>query len=215
MTIKKFAIIGERCTGVEYLKEMILRNFDIEYVEICNPHYPTRFTPQENFLILATVRNIKDWLGALWANKQNMTFHARQNIIKAFLGEQIAVYDDFASNDYSAEIIENRHIYEKDPRFPQHDIGRRYHNIFELRDTKHKFMLENKLFIVKYEDMQDNLDGIIATLMYKFELPMATLFKTVESEQNDELPPAEIPADFVELIKKNTNHELEISIGYE
>lgn len=206
MTVKKFTVIGERCTGTNLARVLIERNLGLEYVELCSKHYFQRadFENVSDVLIVATVRDPFQWISALWVNKHDMTIYQKHSMAKMIFGEQIAIYDDFKALDYSAEIMGNRHIYEPDTRFcscscaahmnnsdmmfvceAHKHMGRRYTNLFELRNTKHKFLLDDmpKLVphfeIVNYEDLRDKPEEVIDKLCDKFDLHKPAEFMPV------------------------------------
>jgi hypothetical protein len=232
MTIKKFTVIGERCTGTNLAKALIERNLGLEYVELCAKHYfqPTAFENKclNDLLVIATVRDPFQWVAAMWVNKHDMTIYQKHSMSKMLFSEQIAVYDDFKALDFSMEIMENRHIYEKDSRFPVHNYGRRYANIFEMRNVKHKFLLEDmpKLVphfeVVNYESMRDEPETVLKKLCIDFDLIMPQEFVPIVenvkyyAKEGDVFKKRvyELDQTMKDLVKKNVDHNLESALDY-
>jgi hypothetical protein len=165
--IDKFTIYGERCSGTNYLEEVIIKNFDVNLTyEFGFKHFfgfTDNLDKSDNTLFICIVRNINDWINSFYRDMHHLPLKYIKNIseeqkIYKFLNDEIWSFDDRNNNrDTSKEIMHDRNIY----------THQRYKNIFELRNTKLQYMIEdlpkkvkNYIFI-KYEDLIDNFEEII------------------------------------------------------
>ena len=103
----------------------------------------------DDTLFICIVRNPVDWVNSLYREKYHIAKHLRKNITD-FLNKEFYSYNDKHSGlRDGTEIMEDRNIY----------TGKRYKNIFELRHTKIKWMIEelpNKVknyIFIKHEDL--------------------------------------------------------------
>lgn len=152
--INYFTIFGERCSGTNYIKNIIELNFNIKHTDIYGHKHFFGFNSYNNpdvnkTLFISIVRNPYSWLNSLYNNPHHFSSKLLENK-NTFLNNEIISYHDNGN-----EILEDRNIYTKN----------RYKNIFELRNTKLKYMLEDlpqyvKFYIIiKYEDLVYNFDN--------------------------------------------------------
>ena len=132
--IKKVTIYGERCSGTNYLEQLLINNFNV----IINYDYGHKhffgfndLTNSENTLFIGIIRHPYDWINSLYRERHHLPKHFEK--IENFLNDEIY------SLDNNNEIMNDRNIYTKE----------RYKNIFELRTTKIKFLIEDMPKLVK------------------------------------------------------------------
>ena len=152
--LKKYTIYGERCSGTNYLQNIMNLNFDIKIThEYGKKHFfgfqDEKLKKSDDTLFICIVRNPVDWVNSLYREKYHIAKHLRKNITD-FLNKEFYSYNDKHSGLMDGrEIMEDRNIY----------TGKRYNNIFELRHTKIKWMMEelpNKVknyIFIKHEDL--------------------------------------------------------------
>ena len=152
--LKKYTIYGERCSGTNYLQNIMNLNFNIKLThEYGKKHFfgfqDKKLKKSDDTLFICIVRNPVDWVNSLYREKYHIAKHLRKNITD-FLNKEFYSYNDKHSGLIDgSEIIEDRNIY----------TGKRYKNIFELRHTKIKWMIEelpNKVknyIFIKHEDL--------------------------------------------------------------
>lgn len=152
--LKKYTIYGERCSGTNYLKSIMNLNFNIKLThEYGKKHFfgfqDEKLKKSDDTLFICIVRNPVDWVNSLYREKYHIAKHLRKNITD-FLNKEFYSYNDKHSGlRDGSEIMEDRNIY----------TGKRYNNIFELRHTKIKWMMEelpNKVknyIFIKHEDL--------------------------------------------------------------
>jgi len=173
--IQKFTIFGERCSGTNYLENIIKNNFEIEvtwdygwkhffgfndYTNTMNlskqcvdKELLSGANAKDNsdkVLFIGIVRNPFDWLNSLFIDKHHLAPHLKNNI-KSYLNDEFwSIHDNYNLG----EIMEDRNIFTKE----------RYKNIFEMRATKIKYLLEVLPTIVKnytfirYEDLINDFE---------------------------------------------------------
>ena len=152
--LKKYTIYGERCSGTNYLQNIMNLNFNIKLThEYGKKHFfgfqDEKLKKSDDTLFICIVRNPVDWVNSLYREKYHIAKHLRKNITD-FLNKEFYSYNDKHSGlRDGSEIMEDRNIY----------TGKRYKNIFELRHTKIKWMIEelpNKVknyIFIKHEDL--------------------------------------------------------------
>lgn len=153
--LKKVTIYGERCSGTNYLETLISINFDIDITwEYGWKHFFgfQDLNNSDDTLFICIVRNLPDWINSFYRDKHHLPLIFLEHNLDKFLNNEIwSVHMD----DNTKEVMEDRNIY----------TGERYKNIFELRHTKIKWMVEdlpkkikNYIFI-KYEDLIQDFNG--------------------------------------------------------
>jgi len=173
--MKNYTIFGERCSGTNYLENLINLNFDIEITwKYGWKHF---FGFQEDLLkeskdtlFICIVRNPVDWMNSLFRDRHHLPLRFIPNIsyeeqIDIFLNREFFSVNDQEHNykKWDKELMTDRNIY----------TGQRYKNIFELRHTKIKYLLEdlpkkveNTIFI-KYEDLINNFENTMKKIKDK------------------------------------------------
>lgn len=151
--LTKVTIYGERCSGTNYLEQLLKTNFDIEIVfNYGHKHFFgfSNLSNNKDVLFIGIVRNIYDWINSFYREKHHLP---------TCLGtsEDTFLYDEFYSVEKDgSEIMNDRNIYTKE----------RYKNIFELRHVKNKYLIEDLPNLVKnyilitYEDLIHEHDFI-------------------------------------------------------
>lgn len=145
----KVTIYGERCSGTNYLEELLLLNFDVEITwEYGWKHFFgfNDLTNSDDTIFIGIIRNLEDWINSLYREKHHLPPHLTENI-DTFLNNTF--YSIYPQGD---EIMDDRNI----------DTGERYKNIYELRLVKNKFLVEKMPNLVKnyclitYNELIDN-----------------------------------------------------------
>lgn len=155
--MRKFTIYGERCSGTNYLEELILLNFDVEIVWNYGWKHFFGFndlTGSDDVLFIGIVRNLHDWVNSLYRERHhlpsNLTVDVDTFLIKPF----------YSLYDRGDEIMEDRNI----------ETNERYNNIFECRRVKNRFLIEKMPTLVKnyciitYDDLTTNFINIMDKL---------------------------------------------------
>lgn len=160
--IKKFTIYGERCSGTNYLEQLILKNFDVEITWDYGWKHWMGFNECKNSddcLFIGIIRHPLKWLESLYEHKHHFKEKFTKNK-KRFLYSEVHSYD-FIKN---VEIKEDYDLNNK---------NKPYKNIISLRNTKNLFLLQKMPKIVKnyilfrYEDLTMNFNKIMNKLVNK------------------------------------------------
>lgn len=172
--LKKFTIYGERCSGTNYLEDIITMNFDVNVTwEFGWKHFfgfqDDLLQNSDDTLFICIVRNLPDWINSFYREKHHLPLKYKKNMsekdkLNEFLNKEFWSFNDNNGNrDTSKEILQDRNIY----------TGERYANIFELRHTKIKWMVEdlptkvkNYIFI-RYEDLINDFENTLLKIRNK------------------------------------------------
>jgi hypothetical protein len=152
--LKNIVIYGERCSGTNYLEELLLLNFQVQRIKnkFNSKHFFGfhSYEDTDDILFICIVRGPHEWFNSLFRQPYHLPYLLRGNIHN-FLNNEIFSFDDYNYPDKyeTREIMEDRNIYTKE----------RYKNIFELRHTKLKFLVEDlpkkvkNFILIRYEDL--------------------------------------------------------------
>ena len=170
MKIKKFTIFGERCSGTNYVQQLILKNFDTEITwEYGWKHFfgfnEDSLENSDDTLFICVVREPYEWLNSLYKRlhhlylQKHIGFSLMKNNekkINIFLNKEIwSVHDEKDKNGKNIEMMNDRNIY----------TGERYKNIFELRHIKLHYLIEDlpkkvkHCILIKYEDLLNDFEN--------------------------------------------------------
>jgi len=161
--IKKFIILGERCSGTNYIQNLILKNFEIDISYSVEKHFFNKEAilnaNSNDILFIGIIRNIYSWINSLYKYPYHVSKSLRNNSLK-FLNSE------FKSFNNNKEIVNSRNIYTNAP----------YKNIFELRKVKMKFLIDDmptlvqNYHLIKYEDLRNSFTLILNLIKDKFNL---------------------------------------------
>lgn len=167
--LKNVVIYGERCSGTNYLEELLSLNFEAKRIEhklglqdkfglqhkFGLKHFFgfNSYEDTDDILFICIVRGPVEWYNSLFRTPHHLPYSHRSNIVN-FLNKEIFSFDDYNyhDKDETREIMEDRNIYTKE----------RYKNIFELRHTKLRYLIEDlpkkvkNFILIRYEDLVYN-----------------------------------------------------------
>jgi hypothetical protein len=172
--LKKYTIYGERCSGTNYLENIININFDVKITwEYGWKHFfgfqDDKLKNSDDTLFICIVRNLPDWINSFYREMHHLPLLYKNNMseeekLEEFLNKEFWSFNDNNMNrDTKKELMHDRNIY----------TGERYKNIFELRHTKIKWMLEdlpNKVkncIFIRYEDLINDFDKTLLKIKDK------------------------------------------------
>lgn len=165
----KFTILGERNSGTNYLEKIIKNNYHLDVTwEYGWKHFFgfSDYSDQENVYFFGIVRNFKDWANSTFQKP----YHLQRDLCKSpenFLNLPFwSYYDEYRgpNSPEGEEIMEDRNMYTKE----------RYKNIFESRETKLKFLIDempkkvNNYILIRYEDLLENFDETLQKIEKQF-----------------------------------------------
>ena len=221
--IENYTIYGERCSGTNFLVRLMEQNFDNYKVtwDYGNKHFfgfhEDKLKESDNTLFICIVRNPVDWINSLYKNPWHICQEIRGDVNK-FLNDEFYSYNDDASGPRDGkEIMQDRNMH----------TGERYKNVFELRHTKLKYMIEElpkqvKHYIfIKHEDLVNDFENTMNKLRDtglrvkpNIQFPLNWIYyKDLKNELYQKKEYKEISKDLV-LNSPNFIQEYEKKLGY-
>ena len=149
MTLKKFTIFGERCSGTNFIEESVLLNFDSELTwQYGFKHFFgfSNFQHSEDTLFICIIRHAFTWINSLHSTPHHLIPDMLKDT-QTFLSHPVVSVDQWGKR-----IEFDHHIETRKP----------YKNLYELRRVKNDFLLHQLPKLVKnyiffrYEDLCDN-----------------------------------------------------------
>ena len=184
-TIKKFAILGERCSGTNFLEESIVNNFNIEYTaEYGNKHFfcynNYDVNSAEETLFIGIIRNPIYWINS-FSKELHHVPEENKKINNFLFNEFYSVEEKNKNNDcLSTNIFLMKNKFKNKNNIITKDLnyltGKKYKNIFELRKIKNDFLINvmpNKVknfILINYEDLLYNYKQTLQIIKDKFNL---------------------------------------------
>lgn len=180
--INNFKIYGERCSGTNYIKELMLTNFDLvdlcydfDYKHFFGFHKYKHSKLENETLFIGIIRHPIAWINSLskdlWhipkENKNIEDMISKEFYSVNFINSEGQIF--YNDSDNLQEILLN------DINFKN---NKRYKDIFELRKVKNEFLLHDmynlvkNYFFVKYEDLQDDPCKILLQISKKFNISL-------------------------------------------
>ncbi len=131
----KVTIYGERCSGTNYLEQLLLLNFDVEIIWDYGWKHFFGFndlTNSDDVVFIGIIRNLHDWINSFYFHQHHLPPHLRDK--ESFLNSEF-----YSVNKDDTENMKDRHI----------ETNERYKTIFELRHVKNKFLVDTMPTLVK------------------------------------------------------------------
>jgi len=179
--IKKFAILGERCSGTNYLMRLVEKNFGLQYTdEYGFKHFDIFYNEYKNSddcLFIGIVRNPVNWLNSFYNNPWHVSYETAKNS------------ESFLNNIFYSRVIDKPYLcvnpitrektldgWEMEADF-NFKTKKKYKNVFECRYTKLEYLMwemQNRVknyYFLRYEDIVQNLNNEILNIKNKFKIP--------------------------------------------
>ena len=157
--IKYVTIYGERCSGTNYLEELINENFDVTIKWDYGWKHFFGFndlTNSKDTLFIGIIRNPYTWINSFYRTQYHLPKHFKN--INSFINDEF-----YSIHKNNKEIMEDRNIYTKE----------RYKNIFEMRYTKIKFLTEDmpklvdNYILITYENLIEDFNNTLNKIKNK------------------------------------------------
>jgi hypothetical protein len=235
MTIHKFAILGERCSGTNFLEESIKQNFHINYTtEHGNKHFFcfNDYTKKNNddTLFIGIIRNPIYWLNSLSKELHHIP-NVNKNIRTFLFNEFYSILDNQPvknKNVFNFTTFTTFKNYETvNPADLNYTTGQKYKNIFELRKLKNFYLtniIQTKVkhyILINYEDLLYNYDDTLKRIKDKFsllhkssEFIKITNYKKSTSYSYKQQRLISFSNDLIKIIWEYLDKEQESNIGY-
>lgn len=238
MTIHNFMVFGERCSGTNYLEQLISHNFNIKYKPIFgNKHFfcfnDYNHTDLQNFLILGIIRNPIDWINSFSKELYHIPDHNKP--LNKFLTNpfysicnEITTTNPFQQNLNKNTFISKRNnkeiINKRDLNYINHKI---YKNIFELRYFKNHYLIRvlpkkvPNYILITYESILNNYNDFLKHIQKKYMLiPKLPFYQSVKqykkSDKYNFVKPRNVTLEphTIKYIWNNINKNQEMFLGY-
>jgi hypothetical protein len=210
--VKNFTIYGERCSGTNYLEQLILENFEIPVTwEYGWKHFFgfSNFNNSDYTLFFGIVRSPIPWINSFFKNPYHVP--PRNNTIQNFLKNPF-----FSIND-------KNEVMNEDLNYTNNQI---YNNIFELRKVKNDYLLnimpnkvKNYVFI-NYEYIKAEPFDFLESIRVKFGLKKRfTYYKNIDYYKFKKdvkyiEKPVTLQPQIIYFIKQNLDIEQERRLNY-
>jgi len=236
--IKKFAILGERCSGTNFLEESISSNFNITHtIEHGNKHFfcfnKYNKVKTDDTLFIGIIRNPIYWLNSFSKELYHVPEINRKSLNNFLFNEFYSVTDEISAANNDNVFLMNIHPYtykykyKTNPEDFNYVTGEKYKNIFELRKLKNNYLINimptkvNNFILINYEDLLYNYDKTLADLKMKFNLKqttkkfeMVTKYKKSETYKFVRQRLISFPEKLIKLLWAHLDVKQEASLGY-
>jgi len=233
MTINKFVILGERCSGTNFLEESIKQNFHINYTtEYGNKHFFcfNDYSKKNNddTLFIGIIRNPIYWLNSF--SKELYHIPIVNKDIRNFL------FNEFYSVMDNQNTVKNNGIFDLNmfynietinPSDLNYMTGKKYKNVFELRKLKNFYLtniIQTKVknyILINYEDLLYNYQDTLSKIKDDFNLIQRcsefikiTKYKKSTSYSYKQQRLITFNNDLVKIIWQYLDKEQESKLGY-
>lgn len=216
--IKYVQIYGERCSGTNYLEQLINKNFNLQIRWAFGwkhwhsfSQFPKFEYDLDEWLFLVIYRNPLDWLRSLYRQQ-----HHFPDSIKTLN------FSDFLRNQWWSVFKGQEHMSDRNPLTQE-----RYKNILKMRGGKHHNYLELKnkvknVYYINYDLLNLDRRKIIRDISHTFKIPLRkgfvdqiTSYKGLGKIKYIKTKYDSISEDDLNFIKEELDLELEIYLGYE
>lgn len=186
VNITKFIIYGERCSGTNFLENVILENFDIEISWeqgskhfFCFNNYDKRNF--DDTLYIGIVRNPIYWINSFSKELHHVPDINRKNIQNFLFNEFYSVNDEIEPTPKVQTILfkNKKHYFYKYTTMVEdlnYITNKKYKNIFELRKLKNDYLMNimpskvKNYILINYEKLLTNYEETLEFIKNRFNL---------------------------------------------
>ena len=212
----RFTIYGERCSGTNYLEELMLNNFNIKvtwdygWKHFFGFHKFNHDERENDTIFIGIVRDPIEWLCSF----HNVPHHV-PDINKPWA--------NFLCKPFYS-INKDKTIDKRDLNFTTNQI---YKSIFELRCCKNYYLINEmpknvkNYILINYEDLRDNTENMLTRIGNKFNLQLKNdkieniiYYKKEKNKQFDKNKKNACDAKYIEYMKSSLHKAQEGRLGY-
>ena len=227
--IKKIVILGERCSGTNFLEEVIKTNFDLEYTS----EYGNK---TDDILFIGIIRNPIYWLNSFSKELYHIPEINRKSLKNFLFNEFYSVEDEVPMNNTNSLVENGVFLLNNNPYTHKYNInnddlnyitGKKYKNIFEMRKLKNDYLINvmpskvKNYVLINYEDLLYNFEKTLLHMKTKFDLlqtreKFENVKKYKKSETYNFVKQRQItfPENIIKMIWMNLDKKQEASLGY-
>lgn len=231
--ITKVFVIGERCSGTNFLTSLICENSTLRNTPIGGKHFPPwyqlgpeyysgnpqyyTFNDTDDYLFLVIFRNPYDWVRSFRAQPHHCHGSLKNLPLSQFIRRE------WNLNLGDKNVIGER---SKNPLMDVNPENRlSFANVLALRTAKIRNMLEIKnlapnVYYINYETARDHPQEVLAEITDLYYLDLKPIFKPIMNYRGSNKPYTEriydpIEQNDLDYINSQLDKELEKQIGYE
>ena len=235
--IKKFAILGERCSGTNFLEESILANFNLTHtIEYGSKHFfcfnKYDKAKTADTLFIGIIRNPIYWLNSFSKELYHIPEINRSPLKNFLFNEFYSVDDelDVSNNNNNVFLMNSQpytYKYKTNTKDLNYVTGKKYKNIFEMRKLKNNYLINimptqvKNFILINYEDLLYNYDQTLSDLKLKFHLiqttkkfEIVTKYKKSETYKFVRQRLISFPENLIKLLWSNLDVNQEARLGY-
>lgn len=237
--ISKFTILGERCSGTNFLEKAIETNFGLEYCHEFGSKHFFCFNDYnkincDNILFIGIIRNPIYWLNSFSKELHHVPEINRTCLSNFLFNKFYSVNDeiDISTGINNGQIIfNNSRMYVQKYDLMKADLNYKtndkYNNIFEMRKVKNDYLMNvmpklvKNYILINYEDLLYNYDIVLTNIYEKFNLNKTNnIFKKIEqykkSDKYNFVKQRSITftQQIINIIWNNLDVEQERQLGY-
>ena len=232
MKITHFTVLGERCSGTNYLEQLMTHNFNIKYThQYGHKHFFcfNTYNNSDHVLFIGIVRNPVYWINSFSKELYHVP-PVNHNVITFLFNEFYSIHDEYS-------ISPNKHLcitsdyklnkYTLNKQDLNYKTNGKYENIFELRKVKNEYLMDvmpNKVkyyTLINYEDllynMNEIMDKIQQTFLLEKKFPFYKNIKNYKRSNNHIFHATRqitMASFIVNIIWKKLDEEQEKKLGY-
>jgi hypothetical protein len=235
MSNRKFVILGERCSGTNFLEEAITQNFNVTYTsEYGNKHFfcwNNYASANEDTIFIGIIRNPIYWLNSFSKelhhipsiNKslQNFLFNEFYSVLDEKKNKLSIMNfgNDFNNFNSNTEIVNTKDL--------NYLTGKKYTNIFEMRKLKNYYLMNimprrvKNYILINYESLLYNYEVTLNDIQTKFSLHKKTdtyvkikNYKKSNTYNYKQQRLITFNNELIHIIWKNLNTSQERVLGY-
>lgn len=217
--IVNYSIVGERCSGTNFLESVISNVFDLKITwKYGWKHWFTyhNFEDSDQTLFIGIVRDPYKWMESLYRTPHHLNQTLRESPMNYLTSEWWSYYDCLNHGElFGNEIMIDRN----------YETGERYKNIFEMRASKNRFLANvmpvkvKNFILIRYEDLKDKFEDTLQLISDMFCLSMnnnhCNLKNIVPYTKKSFIEKEPIfSQEIIEYIKLNLEMDIEQQLGY-
>lgn len=178
--LKKFTILGERCSGTNFLEEVMLKNFPLEITwEYGWKHwysYGSSYPNSDDTLFIGIIRDPVQWINSFYKTPHHVPNHLKK--ISSFIDEE---FYSVHSNS------QNENTVDRNP-----NTSRRFTNLIELRNVKLDYLIDKmqrkvkNYILINYEDLLYNYNNVIFRIAKKINFEIKDIKDITHVKINSE-----------------------------
>ena len=223
MSDKNFTIVGERCSGTNWLQSLLEDNFTFKFLPTFETYGLTTgasrwkhwwgfsnsdqiFKESNDRIHFLIVRDPYHWIHSMYKKKH----HIEHNRLP---------FKEWLKSEFYSTVKEGKtfkEIEESGVYVDRKADNKRFKNIFELREYKSIYMLEkiplliDDFYFIRYEDLVNKTGEILTDIKDKFNLKLKSSDIKWDSVDGNNY----LIEENYEIIKENLNPVVESRLGY-